>query len=580
MARRVRDPAAAQISQAANTIMQGLQNYEDVQWQREKRERQRKKWNVGDEASELTQKMFSNLQSPSTSQGLARGEQREMPSGSAPQGGDGTTLAMNEGGGPPQAQPAPQERLGLQQAAQDRAVEQGAQEAAPPGLVGPSRQQQGQAQDQEAPSLEQDLDIEDIERGQLPQWYRASPQELVEDWEQYSPEARRIAQKQFIDWQTDKLRQSSARLKLSKQRAEYDMMQARQKMGQAVTAYKNGDYDTAVKIAQNVYNEHIPNSKVAQVDEQNNVHVKNFVTGESGKAGLNANDPEQLGKTLQTIAGFVSNADKFLQQYALNSEVQLETKAEAIQNAKPLVGPNNNDVVYQVSMPNTETGKIDTLYFENPPGSLRDNPIEDEQRLKEIQQAYETPEVRGGEQGPTVEIGGQKIPWDDLTTEQKNQLTGTTSGEEGRIMIPNVGTMDRSEARQSFKTLLGTLQKADDQGSADLYRSAMTGDLTQQEKELVTERIKRLSKDKEADEITRASASRALNFMKGLYNIGSKNKRQPKQKQRPRARSGQQRSAPAVNRKARGKESGRLIYVLEDGRQVYADEYHRQFGKP
>ena len=316
------DPYAAPIVGTANTIMQGLgviedrkHREEDRAWNRQVQERQQQEWQSQDEFNEIVAQAMQG--------GVQSADEQPLPN-------------MQQGlGVSPNQTPAPSP--GLQQ-----------------GMSRQSTVQQKQSPDPQeifskAPYFTQ-------KKGALSDM----------DLSKYSPAAIVKAQEYFIDFETKQMRHSEAGLNLLRSQAEEHRRQGLQKVSQALIAYQQGNIEQSVSLLKEAHDMDIPNGRTTTINPDGNVIARNFVTGEQGELGLDVNDPKQIENTIKQMSQYFQSPEQFVNDYFLNSETQLEAKKEALLNPKVMVD-NRGTALYRVDIPNSDTGQIDTLFFDHLP---------------------------------------------------------------------------------------------------------------------------------------------------------------------------------------------------------------------
>lgn len=316
------DPYAAPIVGTANVIMQGLgaiedrkHREEDRAWNRQVQERQQQEWQAQDEFNEII------------------------------------TQAMQGGEPPAEEQPLPNMQQGLGVAPNQTPVSS-------PGL------QQGLSR-QSPVQQKQSPDSQDI-FSKAPYFTQKKGALSDMDLSKYSPAAIAKAQEYFIDFETKQMRHSEAGLRLLQSQAEEHRRQGLQKVSQALTAYQQGNIEQSVSLLKEAHDMDIPNGRTTTINPDGNVIARNFVTGEQGELGLNVNDPKQIENTIKQMSQYFQSPEQFVNDYFLNSETQLEAKKEALLNPKVMVD-NRGTVLYRVDIPNSDTGQVDTLFFDHLP---------------------------------------------------------------------------------------------------------------------------------------------------------------------------------------------------------------------
>lgn len=216
-------------------------------------------------------------------------------------------------------------------------------------------------------------------------------QTRVEDVAQgdINPDIKQKANQKLLQKQTQLLERSSAYQKLQAQKAKQHFDEGRRKVTQAIEAYESGDYDTATRVLEDVYNKNLRDGKLVKRadNEGNKFKMENYVTGESGEMDIRK---EGLGNLIrQASAYFQKDPNEYMKDWMKHTKVSNEEMVERLNNATPLVNRNNPSqvVAYQASLPNRESGENETVLFANKPGAVADpSRINDPDAIRQIRQ--------------------------------------------------------------------------------------------------------------------------------------------------------------------------------------------------
>lgn len=532
------DPAAQQITGAANTVMQGLSNWqqmqaqeEDREWTREQRERQREKWKTEEEVNEILTKALP----PSTGQ--------SEPARRTPPLGGLSGAAKSDAGTPEMA------LQDVSAAPQDFSVGQQPQVAPRRQGLGGTQLTGGQQSQESRPRAQ---------GGQTP-WGEIDLRR-VEDLDQYSPEAINIARSQVLDLQTKQLRNSTAFAKHQREKAIQNRQQGMEKLALAQSALEAGEKSRAARIMEDVYNKHFWDGKVAQVDADGKARLENYLTGEKGEFA-NAQNVDELQQGLNDLTAIFSDPEAYMENHIQNRITQQEMQKEAIENAQPVVNPDTGDVAYKVAMPNSDTGMQDIIYFEDIPMGLNDDRIRNQERLRQIQDNY-------------VSRDAFDIQSDIKDKQQKGQ---EETGE--YVEVEGIGRIKRNEARQSLKDI-GKQLEEEDEGFSAMFADvdAIEAMQNNETKDTVIDRITRLAKDGQGN--TQRYAQQFLNLSESLGFMAPQESRGPQAQQGNQIRQRvSQETPPKIIKQGKDKETGKTVYKLEDGRNVYAEQYEQRWGR-
>ena len=202
--------------------------------------------------------------------------------------------------------------------------------------------------------------------------------------EDVDPVAKKMAGDMLLERQSNAIAQNKNYHVLQQKKAQQNLEEAKRKVATGLAAFKQGDMDQAQDILIDTYNKNFRDGKVIKKNEDGSATWQNFLTDESKNVELSK---ENIKNGYERLAAATSDPDAFIKDWKQDSLKQLKLKTEAMQNAEARVDPDTGEfVAYQASLPDSDKGKRDTVFFRDNPTSWSDPKFENEADIQHIRE--------------------------------------------------------------------------------------------------------------------------------------------------------------------------------------------------
>lgn len=521
MARRYGlDPAARQITNAANTIMQGVQTAQDMSWRQEQRSYKRQQREREDQSDELALQL---------TQGLGVADQ---------QGGDQDQPVQGQGAsrgsqvglqGPPQAVTAEQTQEAVETPTGIGLRKQPAQGSPSQLSQGVSPDQGSGAQVQAPQQGESGLSPDD------PLYQAQEPLKIINqrlnqmDLEQYDPATVRKAKAKAIQSTIDEIQFSSANMKRQMQEWEQQRQQMLPQAMSALKGFQQGEEGSMQQLAS--IGSKIPNGRKFQLSDDGQTLYVWDVADE--RTPENAEKLPVSDISYEQAESFImpSLAPKQYQKQML-ADIQAAKKHNREQYTNPHVFETEDGQKLYVAQTidrrndNERRTTISTDPFFN--NATFADQMEGQVDFSQLEYKGRAEDMEGdSEEEQTITVNGKTMPLSEAPKEAKLDYLGLDTNKGGggdgdsRVTIPGFDNpMERSTARSGLKTLLGTLEQADTGQDLGLYSYMQQVDSGKGsgDSEVVAQKVSRLAKES-GDDYIKNTAMKVLDYMEGLYGI-------------------------------------------------------------
>ncbi len=335
------------------------------------------------------------------------------------------------------------------------------------------------------------------------------------DKDKYDPAAFRAAKTKAISDVVDSLKANSQYKKLKAQNVERKRQQLLPQAMSALEGFEQGDPESVKQLA-NVLNE-APNGRKFDYDK------------ESGNVMIWDVSEEKTPENAQTMSLNEVSRDQakdfVMSQFAPKQFMKMslaDDEAARKINMKQMTDPyafKTKDGKRIYGAPVIDRRNDNQMRWQFWGDRYTENPIDPKEAgidPSEMQPLGRLSEL--GDEGPTIEVGGQKVPYEDATAEMKNKAfgLGTGSNKEGStVNIPGIGSMERSNAINEFNDQLDILANAETQ-NLSIDKLVQKG-TSEQEKRTILGRVEDIANDKNKGDLVRNAAQNTLRYYDALW---------------------------------------------------------------
>ena len=202
--------------------------------------------------------------------------------------------------------------------------------------------------------------------------------------EDADPVAKKLAGDMLLERQSNAILKNKNYHILQEKKAQQNLEEGRRKLATGLQAFKQGNTQEAKDILKDVYNKNLRDGKVITENADGSATWQNYLTDERKNVELSK---ENIKEGYERLTTAFSNPESFIKDWKNDSIKQLKFKTEAMQNAEARVDPDTGEfVAYQASLPNSDKGKRDTVFFRDNPSSWSDPKFENEADVQHIRE--------------------------------------------------------------------------------------------------------------------------------------------------------------------------------------------------